>query len=212
MPGQRDALAEVLLGLKHPHESVRQRAALALGSLVTPDLAGRLAARLWEEPDPFVRETLTWVLARVPGAALPYAVAALTDPRAGVRHTAAHLVGKIGDPSAVGAVIALTADVDDEVAAKARFVLSRLGDPAAIPALTAHLGRGGDERRTELTRDLASFGPAAVSHLTALLEHPDAAVRDHARWVLEVIEESHRPGEERNHLTLTRRQRPGSGA
>jgi hypothetical protein len=212
MSPQREALAEVLLGLKHPHETVRQRAALALGSLVRPDLAGRIAARLWEEPDHFVRETLTWVLARVPDAALPYAVAALADPRPRVRHTAAHLVGKIGDPSAAGAVVTLTADADDEVAAKARFVLTRLGDPSAIPALTAHLGRGGDDRRTELTRDLASFGPAAVPYVTALLGHHDAAVRDHARWVLEVIRESHPSGVEPTGLTLTRRQPPGSGA
>lgn len=212
MPPRREALAEVLLGLKHPHESVRQRAALALGSLVRPELAGRVAARLWEEPDPFVRESLTWVLARVPDAALPYAVAAFADPRAQVRHTAAHLVGKIGDRSAVGAVVALTADADDEVAAKARFVLTRLGDPSAIPALTAHLGRGGDDRRTELTRDLASFGPSAVPHLVPLLEHTDLAVREHARWVLDVIQESLAPGDARIDLTLTRREAPPSEA
>lgn len=210
MPHPREALAEVLLGLKHPHESVRQRAALALGSLVTPDLAGRLAARLWEEPDPFVRETLTWVLARIPGAALPYALDALADPRAHVRLTAVHLVGKIGDPSAVDAVVVLSADADDDVAAKARFVLTRLGDPATIPALTAYLGRGGDDRRTELTRDLSSFGPDAVPHLLPLLEHPDDAVRDHARWVLEVIREAIRPEDARVDLTLTRREPPPS--
>jgi HEAT repeat protein len=128
-----------------------------------------------------------------------------------VRHTAAHLVGKIGDPSAVGAVVALTADADDDVAAKARFVLSRLGDPSAIPALTAYLGRGGEDRRTELTRDLASFGSAAVSHLRPLLQHGDPAVRDHARWVLEVIAETRDAADDRTDLTLTRREPPGSG-
>jgi HEAT repeat protein len=186
---RRDPLTEVLLGLKHPHEDVRQRAAIALGAVVTPDLAGRLARLLWDEPDPFVRETLTWVLARVGGAALPYAVQALSDERPQVRFSAVHLVGKIGDTSAVGSVIPLTADADDDVAAKARFVLARLGDPVAIPALTAYLGRGGDDRRTELTRDIASFGPAAVPRLTRLLDHPDHAVRRHATWVLEVIRE-----------------------
>lgn len=212
MTPQREALAEVLLGLKHPHESVRQRAALALGSLVRPELAGRVAARLWDEPDHFVRETLTWVLARVPDAALPYAVAAFEDPRPRVRHTAAHLVGKIGDPSAVAAVVALTADADDDVAAKARFVLARLGDPSAVPALTAYLGRGGDDRRTELTRDLASFGPSAVPHLLPLLEHPDVAVREHARWVLDVIHEASPREGARPDLTLTRREAPPSDA
>lgn len=183
----RDPLAEILLGLKHPHEDIRQRAALALGAQVTPDLAGRLAALLWEEPDFFVRETLTWVLVRIGRAALPLAVAALDDERGQVRFDAVHLIGKIGDPSALPAVLPVTADADDDVAAKARFVLTRLGDPAAIPALTAYLGRGGDDRRTELTRDLATFGPAAVPHLEEALDHEDEAVRRHARWVLDVI-------------------------
>ena len=185
----RDPLAEVLLGLKHPHEDIRQRAALALGARVTPDLAGRLAGMLWEEPDFFVRETLTWLLVRIGESALPLAMVALHDERAQVRLDAVHLIGKIGDVRAVPAVLPLTADADDDVAAKARFVLTRLGDPAAIPALTAYLGRGADDRRTELTRDLVTFGAAAVPHLEEALDHDDEEVRRHARWVLDVIAE-----------------------
>ncbi|MFN2320491.1 MAG: HEAT repeat domain-containing protein [Dermatophilaceae bacterium] len=197
----RDPLTEVFLGLKQPHEDVRQRAAIALGTLVTPDLAGRLADLLWEEPDAFVRESLTWVLTRVPEAALPYALAAFTDERAQVRVTAVHLVSKLGDRSAVPSVIPLTADADDDVGAKARFALARLGDPVAIPALTAYLGRGGDERRSQLTRDLADFGAAALPHLEVRLAHRDAAVREHAAHVIDVIREEER----RTKLTLTRR-------
>lgn len=194
MPEQpRDPLTEVLVGLKHPDESIRQRAALALGSLVTADLAPQLAAMLWAEPDFFVRETLTWVLVRVGDAALPHALAALGDERAQVRFDAVHLIGKIGDAAALPAVLPVTADADDDVAAKARFVLTRLGDPAAIPALTAYLGRGGDDRRTELTRDLATFGAAAVPHLEEALGHDDEEVRRHARWVLDVIAEQESP-------------------
>lgn len=204
----RNPLTEVLLGLKHPHEDVRQRAAIGLGTLVTPHLAGRVSALLWEEPDVFVRETLIWVLTRIPEAALPYAVVALADERARVRFTAAHLVSKTGDRSAVPTLIPLTADADDDVAAKARFALARLGDPVAIPALTAYLGRGGDDRRTELTRDLASFGPAALPHLEASLDHRDTAVREHAARVIDAIREAERSKD----LTLTRRERPPSKA
>lgn len=202
-PPAPDPLTEVMLGLKHPHPDVRQRAAIALGSLVTPDRASQIAQLLWRESDFFVRESLVWVLARIPQAALPYAVAALTDERAEVRVRAVHLVGKIGDPSVVSAVLPLTADADDDVAAKARFALTRLGDPAAIPALLAYLGRGGDERRTELTRDLATFGEAALPYLQERLEHHDQGVRKHAAWVIAVI------GEQAD-LTLTRRQPPPS--
>lgn len=201
----RDPLTEVLLGLKHPHQDVRQRAAIALGSLVTPERARQVAELLWQESDFFVRESLVWVLARIPQAALPYAVAALADERAEVRLRAVHLVSKIGDPSAVPAVLPLTADADDDVAARARFALTRLGDPASIPALTAYLGRGGDDRRTELTRDLASFGEAALPYLRQRLGDRDQDVREHAAWVITVI------GEEPD-LTLTRRERPGSGS
>lgn len=198
----RDPLAEVLLGLKHPHESVRQGAAIGLGALVTPDLAGRVAETLWEEPDFFVRESLTWVLTRVPRAALPYALAALADERARVRLAAVHVLGKLGDRSAVPAVIPLTADIDDEVAAKACFALARLADPAAVAALAAYLGRGDAERRSRLTRDLADFGPAALPHLEGRLDAPEAAVREHAAEVVALVLAEQR----RKDLTLTRRQ------
>lgn len=194
----RDQLTEILVGLKHPHEDVRQRAALALGPHVTAEHAPRLAAHLWEEPDFFVRESLTWLLTRVPEAALPLALAALADERPLVRHDAVHLVGKIGDATALPAVLPLTADADDDVAAKARFVLTRLGDPAAIPALTAYLGRGGDDRRTELTRDLATFGSHAVPALQVALRDDDESVRTHARWVLDVIAEQQDDPAQRN--------------
>lgn len=195
-----------MLGLKHPHEGTRQRAALALGPLVRPELAGRLAAHLWSEPDFFVRETLTWLLTRIPRQALAEALGALCDERSQVRHDAVHLIGKIADPSAVSAVLPLTADADDAVAAKARFVLTRLGDPSAIPALTAYLGRGDDAQRTALTRDLASFGEAALPHLHHALGHGAPRVREHAEWVLEVIREQQDGTGEDSRLTLTRRQ------
>lgn len=194
----RDQLTEILVGLKHPHQVVRQRAALAMGPHITAEHAPRLAAQLWTEPDFFVRESLTWLLARVPEASQPLALAALDDARPLVRHDAVHLLGKIGDAAAVPAVLRLTADADDDVAAKARFVLTRLGDPSAIPALVAYLGRGGEERRTELTRDLATFGEAAEPALHAVLEHGDEAAREHARWVLDVIDEQRDGRAQRN--------------
>jgi HEAT repeat protein len=203
---RRDPLAEVLLGLKHPHESVRQRAAIGLGALVTPDLAGRVAATLWEEPDFFVRESLTWVLTRVPRAALPYALVALGDERARVRLTAAHVLGKLGDRSAVPALVPLTADSDDDVAAKACFALARLGDPVAVPALAAYLGRGDRDRRDRLTRDLADFGPAALPHVEGRLVSSEPAVREHAAEVVALVLAEQR----RKDLTLTRRQPPPS--
>ena len=206
----REPLDEVLLGLKHPDESVRQRAALALGPMVTPDLAPRLAAQLWTDTDFFVRETLTWNLVRIGEAAKPYALVALRDERAQVRHDAAHLLGKIGDPSVLPDLAPLTADSDDAVAAKARFVLARLGDPAAIPVLVAYLGTGNDESRTELTRDIASFGQAAVTHLEKAVTHTDQSVREHAQWVLDVIREGEDGADSLVDLTLTRREPPES--
>lgn len=174
---------DALRALRNPDRDVRQRAAVDLGTVAAPAAATELVARLWTEPDFFVRDTLTWAVTRVADAATPLLQDALTGAAA-TRTQALHVLSKIKDPATAAAVVPLAADDDPAVAAKARWVLARIGDPRTVPALAAHLGTGDATVRNALTRDLASFGRAAVPCLVAALAGDDVPVRRHAAEVL----------------------------
>lgn len=186
-PSTRTGVAQVddaLERLAHVDRDVRQAAALRVGELAHPASAPGLAARLWSEPDPFVRETLTWAVTRVADAAVPVLLEALTSTEAVTRERALHVLSKVADPGTVDAMIPMAGDDDPLVAAKARWALSRAGDPRAVPALVAHLGTGDDTTRNGVTRDLASFGAPAVPALVCALGSADASVRRHAAETL----------------------------
>lgn len=161
---------------------MRQGAALRLGELADPAAAPELVTRLWSEHDFFVRETLTWAVMRVKDAATPLVQAALARPE--TRPQALHVLSKIADPATTDAIVPLAADDDVDVAAKARWALTRIGDPRAIPVLAAHLGADDVNSRNGLTRDLASFGAAAVPSLVTALTSDEPPVRRHAAEVL----------------------------
>lgn len=170
--------------LADPDRDVRQTAALELGGLEDPVAAPALVARLWSEPDFFVRETLTWAVARVDAAATPLLLDALHADDDSTRVRALHALSKIADPATTAAMLPLTDDPSPDVAATARWALTRTGDPRAVAVLAAQLGVGDDDRRNSLTREIASFGEAAVPAVTAALSSLDPAVREHAVDVL----------------------------
>lgn len=163
---------------------VRQAAALELGTLAVSATAPALVAQLWSERDFFVRDTISWAAARVADAAVPLLLDALdsTDPASRVQSL--HVLSKIADPSTLDAILPLADDSNSDVAAKARWALTRIGDPRTIPILTRHLGTGDDSRWNSLTRELATFGEAAVPALTAALSDAAPTVRRHAAEVL----------------------------
>lgn len=173
-----------LRGLTDPDREVRQAAALTLGTIANPAAAQVLAARLGSEPDFFVRDTLSWALTRIPDSATPLLVDALhgTDTTTCVQ--ALHVLSKIADPATTKAIMELTTHTNPRVASKARWALTRIANPMAIPALIVHLGTGDNTTQNDLTRDLASFGAAAVPALTAALSDKEAGVRNHATEVL----------------------------
>ncbi|MGW0249054.1 HEAT repeat domain-containing protein [Nocardia goodfellowii] len=173
---------DALRGLAHLDRDVRQTAALALGTSADPRTAPALLTRLWSEPDFFVRETLTWAVIRVADAATPLVLAALE--RTGTRVRALHVLSKIADPATIDAIVPFAADRDPEVAAKARWALTRIGDPRVVPVLATRLGAGDDSSRNGLTRDLASFGAAAVPVLTQALSGAGSSARRHAAEIL----------------------------
>lgn len=187
------SLDSVLKALDSPDPNMRQRAAMALGTLDAGAAMPLLVPALASEPDAFVRETLTWAVVANPEAATPHLVAALG--RDDLPHEPVlHALSKIGDPSTVPAIMLFADDPDPLVAAKAWWALARIGRPEALPAMLAHLGASDAGLRHGLTRALLQFGPDAIEPLGERLSSDDAAVRSHAAEVLVAFSDPSRHG------------------
>lgn len=177
---------EALRAALSSDHQVRLRAALRLGTLADATVAADLVALLVSEPDPFVRETLTWAVVRQAEAAVPHLIAALDgeDPS---RVQVLHALSKIQDPASVEHVFPLVDDPDPEVAAKAWWVLGRTRHAASASVLVQRLGQQDDEHRGALTRALEQLGEPAVPGLGEALSADDASVRRHAAEALVAI-------------------------
>lgn len=177
-------LDRALQAATHEDPSVRQRAALYLGTHADDSIAGRLVELLVAEPDFYVRETLTWAVVARASSTYPLLLEALqTAPAARVQ--VLHALSKIRNPASVAQILPFADDAEDPVAAKAWWALGRIGTPGAVAALVDHLGVEEDFRRRELTRALEQVGEAAVEPLARRLrEAPDPATRRHAAEVL----------------------------
>ncbi|ANS79547.1 hypothetical protein SGUI_2151 [Serinicoccus hydrothermalis] len=166
--------------------TIRQRAAVHLGTLGDDAQSAELVALLVAEPDFFVRETLTWAVCRHPQAALPHLLAALDDAP-GARVQVLHALSKIQSPDAVPQILPFATDDDPAVAMKAWWALGRTGTPEAAPALLPHLGHGDEEQQRELSRALEQLGAPGVAGLTDALSTTDPEVRLHAARALVLV-------------------------
>lgn len=174
--GWREVLSAVALTqrLSHPEPDVRLRAALGSTSGVPlEDLVRQLAA----DPEPGVREVLTWAIARHGGAARDALVPLLAHGDAVVRAQAAHALSKVGDASVVPDVAPLLSDPSPTVATKAAQVLGRLGGRAAQEALVAALGSEHDDVDTAVVAALEAAGAGAVDLLLMRVHDADPHVR-----------------------------------
>ncbi|MFK5583027.1 HEAT repeat domain-containing protein [Serinicoccus sp. LYQ131] len=169
-----------------PSPTVRQQAALHLGTHGDATLTPDLVSLLVDEGDFFVRETLTWAVVRHPEAALAPLLDAL-DRCPDARVQVLHALSKIQAPEAVPQILRFADARQPGVAAKAWWALGRTGTPEAAPALLAHLGEGEEEQRRELSRALEQLGAPAVEGLADALAAPDPAVRHHAAQALVLI-------------------------
>ncbi|WP_052462326.1 MerR family transcriptional regulator [Nigerium massiliense] len=170
--------------LRHPESSVRVRAVLDAPTSLPPEtLVGQLAS----DPSADVREVLTWAAGQQGTALTPLVVGRLDDPDPAVRLQMAHVLSKLGDRSAVGALTARLTDPDPLVAAKAAFALGRLGGPDAAVALAGRLGQADPVQRDAVTSALAQLGPDAVALVSAALGSTDAGVREHAAETLGML-------------------------
>ena len=166
--------------LRHPDAWVRFRAALdSPGSAPLPELLDVLRA----EPEPGVREVVTWAIVQHGAPAVDAVLGALDDPDAGVRRQMAHVLGKLGDVRAVPALARLLGD-EPEVAAKAAFGLGQIGGPDAVAALVGVLGSGGSALRATVVTALGGLRVVALEPVLARLGSGSAAVRADAAEVL----------------------------
>ncbi|MDO5740316.1 MAG: HEAT repeat domain-containing protein [Ornithinimicrobium sp.] len=179
-------LQQAMRAVTHPDPDVRQEAAMRLGTLADATVAGELVQRLVDEPDFFVRETLTWVIVAQQEATVPHLVEALAGQHPS-RAQVLHALSKIGDPGLVEHIVPLAGDPDPAVTAKAWWALGRIALGETAPVLMAHLGTGDPEQRQALTSALEQFGAPAVPALAAHLSDPSPAVRRHAAEALSAI-------------------------
>jgi len=192
---------------------VRLRAAMALGTWPSEEHLDGVVRRCAVEPDPFVRETLSWVLTRLPPALVLARVRPeLDSPVAQARAQALHVLSKVGDRSARPWVTPeLVADPDDTVARTAWRAAVALtppppgadddgpvDDPVDGPVdavaeaeraelaelLGQQLGRGDGDVRRALSRALVQLGPVATAVLKRATASPRPEVAEHARTAL----------------------------
>lgn len=180
-------VARVLRGLEHGAAPVRLRAALAAGTTPDPGYVDGLVERCAAEPEPYVRETLTWALTRhAPAMTLPRLIGELRSQRARARGQALHTLSKIGDRRAWPAITrTLLTDGDDEVARcawRAAVVLVPSDEaPGLADVLATQLGRGGREMRLSLSRALIALGgEVVVPVLRTAARDADPRAREHA--------------------------------
>ncbi|MEU6476654.1 HEAT repeat domain-containing protein [Streptomyces sp. NPDC047017] len=179
-------MTRTLQALEHSSSSVRMRAALAIGTSPDPRFVDALVERCATEPEPYVRETLTWALTRhSPALTLPRLLGELRSEHAQARSQALHTLSKIGDRRAWPSLTrTLLTDADDEVARcawRAAVLLVPEDEASALAGVLAtQLGRGGRATRLSLSRALIALGEVITPVLRAAMTDADPRVRGHA--------------------------------
>lgn len=179
--------ATLIEQLRHPDRNIRSAAALDLGKLGDQSVLNSLIHALYTETDLFVREDITWALVRLGDAAIQPLIDLLRNPNPAARHHAAHVLGKIGDPRAVDALIAVLKDNDITVLTKTIFTLGQLGDVKAIPAIAQLLGHDNRDVQTTVTNTLEQFAPDSIPFLIDGLQHERWQVREQAVDILGLV-------------------------
>lgn len=145
MAADGDGSGGAVAALEAQQVQVRLRAAMALGTWPDPAHLEAVVQRCAVEPDPFVRDALTWVLTRLPAAlVLARLRPELESPVPQARAQALHTLSKVGDRSVRPWVTPeLIADPDDLVARTAWRTAVKLTPPPAEPDESTGESTGG---------------------------------------------------------------------
>ncbi|WP_109773494.1 HEAT repeat domain-containing protein [Quadrisphaera granulorum] len=180
----------VAAALASTHVSVRLRAAMALGTHPMPELLEVLMERCAAEPDPFVRDTLTWALTRLPAdLTLPRLRRELFSAYPQARAQALHTLSKVGAAEAYPWItLDLVSDDDDDVARAAWRAVAALAPEAergaAAELLAQQLGRGDDDVKRSLSRTMLRLAPEVEPVLERSATSPRPEVAEHATAAL----------------------------
>ncbi|MGO3327467.1 HEAT repeat domain-containing protein [Gordonia sp. (in: high G+C Gram-positive bacteria)] len=168
------------------HSETRLRAALDAGTGPEPGMLEVLIDRCGTEPDFYVRDMLTWAIARYPvDETIPAVIAELGSATPQARSQALHTLSKIGDDSAWPAISReLLTDADYETARCAWRAAVALVPEQEVTALAAILatqfGRGDADMYRSLSRAFVALGDAAEPVVAHAQRSADPGVRGHA--------------------------------
>lgn len=169
--GLAECVPELTARLHDRNPDVRRAAVRALGRTASPDAVAHLLNLVGREKHPVAEHSLTLALVRIGPAGVPALTVALEGTVPRVAAAAAHVLGWLGDHSAVPALSRAAAHDDERVAVAALEALGRMDSPAAEAPLRSRLSADEDPQvRLSATRALGRLGhPGSVDALAGLL-------------------------------------------
>ena len=186
------ALAQALTAAE---PSDRLQAALTAGTHPDESYLDPLLERCAIEPDFYVRDMLTWAIARLPHElVLPRVIGETQSETAQARSQALHTLSKLADPRSFSVITsAHLHDADDEVARAAWRTAAGLvpyeGREALAREFAIELGRGDLTVMRSLSRAFVELDEAGVPALNAATIGEDGLAARHARATLRLIED-----------------------
>jgi len=174
----------------HKQETIRRRAALALGNARADDLVLSALIQAVADTRHGVRRNAIVSLGKIgdPRAVEPLC-AALKDSNEGVRRQAAEVLGQMGDARAIVPLISALSDRDDLVRQAAAKALGRLRDPQALEPLTDALQDFYRDVRCAVVVALGELGDKrAAQPLAQALDDVDKEVQQRAKQALTKLE------------------------
>lgn len=178
-PDARPTLPAVKKALTDPIPEVRAHAAFAVSQIDDQaDGAVTVLIPLFADPAPEVTEAATQAVARYRDRAIPSLRQALTNPNATIRKQSVITLGLMGEHAgnAVGDLVAIVRDPNNELRAEAAEALGNIGAPA-LSSLTAALKDPSDTVRLQAADALGRIGRAAVATLVQALQDDNVNVR-----------------------------------
>ncbi len=181
--------------LKDKDEEVRSAACTSIGKFRDPSTFDEITNVLLDDPKIEVRRSAAIALGETKHpAAIPFLMEALRDSywwfeREQAAADLLNAIEKMG-PAVVEPLIEALGDKEGTVRKFAATVLGNLGDPRAMDELGMALYDLHHEVGETAAEALAKFGAEAVELLIESLNHPEAAIREHAILALAKIQDA----------------------
>lgn len=160
--------------------------ALAVGTCPKPEFLKILIERCAEEPDFFVRDTLTWAIIQFdPKITIPLLIEEVSNGASQARSQALHTLSKIHDTSGWRAISDdVLSDSNDDVARsawRAAVILAPKEDREHVAqVLVDQLGRGNHDLQLSLSRAIIALGDDATEALEKRMKQGNKKARTHA--------------------------------